>query len=77
VIVGVNGKPATASQIYELLHSGGLSEAAQYEIRNGRVVTTLLGTPFEVTVYKVGDRYVASRSNEFGYANYELEESKP
>jgi Protein of unknown function (DUF3604) len=77
VIVGVNGKPATASQIYELLHSGGLSEAAQYEIRNGRVVTTLLGTPFEVTVYKIGDRYVASRSNEFGYANYELEESKP
>jgi hypothetical protein len=26
-----------------------------------------------VTVYKLGDRFVASRSNEFGYANYEVE----
>jgi hypothetical protein len=24
-------------------------------------------------VYKVGDKYVAARSNEFGYANYEVE----
>jgi hypothetical protein len=60
-----------------VLHSGQLSPAAQYEIRNGRIVTTLFGTPFEVTVYKVGDRHVASRSNEFGYANYEIEENKP
>ena len=41
------------------------------------IVTTLGGTPFDVTVYKVGDKYVAARSNEFGYANYEVEESKP
>jgi hypothetical protein len=26
-----------------------------------------------VTVYKVGDKYWGARSNEFGYANYELE----
>jgi hypothetical protein len=40
----------------------------------GRQVSTTLGeTPFAVTVYKLGDRYVAARSNEFGYANYELE----
>ena len=30
-------------------------------------------TPFAVTVYKLGDKYLAARSNEFGYANYELE----
>jgi hypothetical protein len=77
VVLGADGKPATASQMYELLHSGELSVAASYEIRNGRIVTTLFGTPFEATVYKVGDRYVASRSNEFGYANYEVEEIKP
>jgi len=29
--------------------------------------------PFAVTVYKVGDKYIAARSNEFGYANYEVE----
>ncbi len=26
----------------------------------------------EVAVYKLGDTYYAARSNEFGYANYEL-----
>ena len=36
-------------------------------------MTTIAGAPFEVTVYKVGDKYVAARSNEFGYANYEVE----
>jgi len=28
--------------------------------------------PFDVAIYKVGDKYVGARSNEFGYANYEL-----
>jgi len=25
-----------------------------------------------VTVYQLGDRYIAARSNEFGYANYDV-----
>jgi len=36
-------------------------------------LSTIANTPFEITVYKVGDKYVAARSNEFGYANYEVE----
>jgi hypothetical protein len=43
-----------------------------YSIQNAKLVTTLAGTPFEVTVYKMGDTYYAARSNEFGYANYEF-----
>ena len=35
------------------------------------------GTPFEVTVYRLGDKFVAARSNEFGYANYEVEGVSP
>jgi hypothetical protein len=31
-----------------------------------------VGTPVEIAVYKAGDKYVAARSNEFGYANYEI-----
>jgi hypothetical protein len=27
---------------------------------------------FLCTVYKAGDKYVAARSNEFGFANYEV-----
>jgi hypothetical protein len=37
----------------------------------------LAGTPFDVAVYKVGDKYVAARNSEFGYANYEIQQSGP
>ena len=53
-----------------------MGSPAEYEISGGRLVTTLEMTPFAVTVYKLGDKYVAARSNEFGYANYEVEEVK-
>ena len=43
-----------------------------YYINNGKLVTQLLGTPFEITAYKLGDKYYGARSNEFGYANYEI-----
>ena len=54
--------------------AGALGSPAAYEIRGGQIITTLGETPFAVTVYKLGDKYLAARSNEFGYANYELEE---
>jgi hypothetical protein len=34
---------------------------------------TIAGNPFEVTVYRVGDKYFGARSNEFGYVNYEIQ----
>jgi hypothetical protein len=43
-----------------------------YFINNGKLVNPMSGTPMEVTVYKLGDRYIAARGNEFGYANYEI-----
>jgi hypothetical protein len=43
-----------------------------YNIANGRIATDLAGTPIEIAVYKNGDKYVAARSDEFGYANYEM-----
>ena len=43
-----------------------------YNIQDGKIVTSLVGTPIETTVYKVGDKYLAARNNEFGYANYEV-----
>ena len=43
-----------------------------YRIENGKVVTTISQDPFAYTVYKVGDTYYMARSNEFGYANYEI-----
>ena len=48
----------------------GLSQP--YYINNGKIVTSLVGTPIEITVYKLGGKYYGARSNEFGYANYEV-----
>jgi len=69
LVTAVDGQPARPAEAAELLLGG----EAQYEIRDGHLATTLRGTPFEVTVYKLGDEYIAARSNEFGYANYQVE----
>jgi hypothetical protein len=76
LILSVNGNPPDPAELGDMLHSSGLG-SAQYEIRDSRVVTTIDGTPFAVAVYPMGDKYVAARSNEFGYANYELEGVRP
>jgi hypothetical protein len=49
-----------------------LGTTTPYFINNGRIVSPQSGTPVEITVYKSGDKYLAARSNEFGYANYEI-----
>jgi hypothetical protein len=74
LITSVNGKQPQAGEIWDVEASGALGSPADYEISGGRIVTTIEMTPFEVTVYKLGDKYLASRSNEFGYVNYEVEE---
>ena len=73
LILSVDGKQPPVGDIGDVLHSGDLGSPANYEISGGKIVTTILGTPFEVTVYKIGDKYVAASSNEFGYASYEVE----
>jgi hypothetical protein len=76
LITSFNGKQPDAGEIGDVLHTGELGSPAQYEITGGRIVTMIHMTPFDVRVYKLGDKYLAARSNEFGYANYEVEEVK-
>ena len=52
--------------------AGYLGESRTYNISGGKIVTELVGTPIEIAVYKLGDKYLGARSNEFGYANYEI-----
>jgi hypothetical protein len=69
LITAVDGKPTTdLSEIGELMHGGEV----KYEIRDGKLITEIGGEPFAVTVYKLGDKLIAARNNEFGYANYEV-----
>ena len=74
LITSVNGKQPQAGEIWDVEASAALGSPADYQISGGRIVTTLQMTPFEVTVYKLGDKYLAARNNEFGYVNYEVEE---
>jgi hypothetical protein len=76
MISSIDGKMPDPEQMGDLLHPGGAA-GAQYEIRDGRIVTMVEGTPFEVTVYRAGDKLIAARNSEFGYANYEVEGLKP
>jgi len=60
------------SVIGDAAEASYLGTSRPYYINNGKIVTALVGTPIEITVYKVGDKYLGARSNEFGYANYEV-----
>jgi hypothetical protein len=73
VVTELEGKPPSAAQSFEVMHNGVTGSSAGYVIRDGQLVTTIEKTPFAVTVYKLGDKYLAARSNEFGYVNYEVE----
>jgi Protein of unknown function (DUF3604) len=76
MISSINGKMPDPEQMGDVFHPNSLG-AADYEIRDSRIVTMIEGIPFEVTVYRLGDKLVAARSNEFGYANYEVEAVSP
>jgi hypothetical protein len=56
----------------DVAESSYLGASRAYYINDGKIVTALVGTPIEMTVYKLGDKYYGARSNEFGYANYQI-----
>jgi hypothetical protein len=72
LVTAVDGKAPDPDVMGDLI----FDPETWYEIRDGHLVTYINGTQFEATVYKSGDRYVASRSDEYGYANYEVEVAK-
>ena len=66
------GKVAEQSEIGAAVQNGVLGLSSAYTIKDGKIVTYFGNKPYEMTVLKVGDRHVAARSNEFGFANYEM-----
>ncbi|SHG11700.1 Protein of unknown function [Microbulbifer donghaiensis] len=60
------------SQVGDVARNGYEGVTSAYSIKNGRVVTFFQEAPFEFAFYKVGDAIYGARSNEFGYANYEV-----
>jgi hypothetical protein len=68
----VGRKMVLPGAVGDAVDASSLATSRTYNITNGKIVTALVGTPIEITVYKMGDKYVGARNNEFGYANYEL-----
>jgi hypothetical protein len=68
----VGRKVAMQSLTGDTVDASYLGTSRTYNIVNGKIVTTLVGTPIEIAVYKLGEKYLGARSNEFGYANYEI-----
>jgi hypothetical protein len=67
------GKYATTpSSVGNPVQGGYQGTTTPYKIEGGKVVTPISQDPFSVTMYKLGDTYYGARSNEFGYANYEI-----
>jgi hypothetical protein len=60
------------SEVGDVVQTGYQGTSTAYSIQNGKIVTSLGETPFGVALYKVGDTYYGARSNEFGYANYQI-----
>jgi hypothetical protein len=69
LITAVDGKTPEPHVMGDLM----FDPETEYKIRDGQIVTYIGGTPFEVIIYKLGNKYLASRSDEYGYANYEVE----
>jgi len=60
------------SGVGNLARNGYEGTTSHYAIENGKVIMRVAQEPYSIAVYKQGDKYYGARSNEFGYANYEI-----
>jgi hypothetical protein len=72
IVWHVGSGATTPSYIGNWIRNGYEAITTPYKIEGGKVVTKVQQDPYSMTIYKVGDTYYAARSDEFGYANYEI-----
>jgi hypothetical protein len=67
-----DGKRTLATEAaFDAIHGGAAKNP--YEIRDGRLHSSFDdGSRFSSQVFKVGNRYLAAKSDEAGYVNYEI-----
>ena len=56
----------------DVVADGNRGRTSSYRIDGDKLVTLVSQDPYSWTFHKLGDTYYAARSNEFGYANYEI-----
>jgi hypothetical protein len=82
LVMNVDPRVPQPSEVGDVAAGSYLGTPSDYSIGDGRVTTRFGNREYDFTVYKVaggskdlltrGDTYLAARSNEFGYANYEI-----
>ena len=82
LVMNVDPRIPQPSEVGDVAGGSYLGTPSDYSIRDGRVATWFGNREYEFTIYKLaggskdlltrGDTYLAARSNEFGYANYEI-----
>jgi hypothetical protein len=68
--VGFNA--VTPSAVGKAAQDGYEAMTGRYQIQGGKLVTWVAQEPYTYTFYRLGATTYAARSNEFGYANYEI-----
>lgn len=71
-VVHVGRSMTLPSEVGDAVRNSYLDLPSHYSIKAGKLISDFAGTPFTITIYKLGDTYYGARSNEFGYANYEV-----
>jgi hypothetical protein len=73
MIVFRNGTDAVVpSGFGNVERDGYRGTTSPYKIEGGKLISLVSQDPYAFTFYKLGNTYYAARSNEFGYANYEI-----
>lgn len=68
----VGGDTAVPSGFGSVERDGYQGTTSPYKIEAGKLIAFVSQDPYAFTFYKLGDTYYAARSNEFGFANYEI-----
>lgn len=68
----VNPKVPQPSVTGDLDRDAYLGLSAAYQIKGGKVVSFVGNAPIALSIFDLGGKYYAARSNEFGFANYEI-----
>jgi hypothetical protein len=72
VVFRVGFNAVTPSATGKTALDGYEGTTSRYQVQGNKLTIWVSQEPHSVTFYKLGDTYYAARSNEFGFANYEI-----
>ncbi len=72
IVFRVGANATMPSAFGNVERDGYQATTSAYRIEGGKLIVPVAQEPYAFTFYKLGDTLYAARSNEFGYANYEI-----